>query len=110
MDSSSRQSSSNRPVSRRGEPKVMTADPYANSTMPLRPTTAVRYETKFSNRNHFNIYISISIFRGLASARPPSALAGGTATRLVSAMYQPGTASSAQRVGTAIGFKDNVAS
>lgn len=44
-----------------------------------------------------------------ASARPPSALlAGGTATRLSSAMQAPN--SSTQRMGTAIGFVDNVSS
>lgn len=41
-----------------------------------------------------------------ASMRPPSALSGGTATRLSSAINGPGNSS--QRVGTAIGFADNV--
>lgn len=41
------------------------------------------------------------------STRPPSALAGGTASRLTSAMHQTSVTSS-QRIGTAIGFADNV--
>lgn len=41
------------------------------------------------------------------STRPPSAVAGGTATRLTSAMQSnPGVPS--QRIGTAIGFADSV--
>lgn len=44
------------------------------------------------------------IFR--TSMRPPSALNGGTATRLSSAMQVQGN--SGQRMGTAIGFADNV--
>lgn len=41
------------------------------------------------------------------TARPPSALVGGTATRLTSAM-QHGPAVSSERIGTAIGIADNV--
>lgn len=41
------------------------------------------------------------------TTRPPSAIAGGTATRLTSAMqHNPSVPS--QRIGTAIGFADNV--
>lgn len=50
--------------------------------------------------------------RGLTSARPmstrpPSALAGGTATRLTSAMHTNATVPN-QRIGTAIGFAETV--
>lgn len=41
------------------------------------------------------------------STRPPSALAGGTATRLTSAL-QHSPAAPSQRIGTAIGIADNV--
>lgn len=41
------------------------------------------------------------------STRPPSAIAGGTATRLTSAM-QLNPSVPSQRIGTAIGFADNV--
>lgn len=50
--------------------------------------------------------------RGLTSARPmstrpPSALAGGTATRLTSALHTTATVPN-QRIGTAIGFAETV--
>lgn len=50
--------------------------------------------------------------RGLTSARPmstrpPSALAGGTATRLTSALHTNTTVPN-QRIGTAIGFAETV--
>lgn len=53
-----------------------------------------------------------SLSRNLSSARPmstrpPSALTGGTASRLTSAMHQS-TVTPSQRIGTAIGFADNV--
>lgn len=59
-----------------------------------------------------NCIILCVIRRNLSSARPmttrpPSALAGGTATRLTSAM-QHGPAVSSERIGTAIGIADNV--
>lgn len=41
------------------------------------------------------------------STRPPSALAGGTASRLTSAMNTNATVPS-QRIGTAIGFAETV--
>lgn len=41
------------------------------------------------------------------STRPPSALASGTASRLTSAMHS-NTGAPSQRIGTAIGFTDNV--
>lgn len=41
------------------------------------------------------------------STRPPSALASGTASRLTSAMHSNSGAQN-QRIGTAIGFTDNV--
>lgn len=41
------------------------------------------------------------------STRPPSALASGTASRLTSAMHSTSGAPN-QRIGTAIGFTDNV--
>lgn len=55
----------------------------------------------------------ISEFRNLSSARPhstrpPSALSGGTATRLTSAMHNINVAAASQRIGTSIGFADNV--
>lgn len=62
----------------------------------------------------FVIVYSILInFRKLTSARPlttrpPSALSGGTATRLTSAIHTSNSAVSNQRIGTAIGFADNV--
>lgn len=65
-------------------------------------------------RSHMKIhYQKIFYDRNLSSARsiskrPPSALSGGTATRLTSAMQTSIPTSSNQRIGTAIGFADNV--
>lgn len=54
------------------------------------------------------IFIILINFRKLTSARPPSALTGGTATRLTSAMHTSNPIVSNQRIGTAIGFANNV--
>lgn len=109
-----------RPISRRGETgtqlsgiTMASGDSYTPSPLgALRPGTGYRWVTLLCLDIGI-LFLDCFFLRG-STARPPSSLRGGTASRLTAANSMlmagsgaPPTATS-QRIGTAIGYAGNV--